>query len=563
MPAAGETDRPMPGKEIRVGAWLVTPSRGELQGGGKRLRIEPKVMEVLVALASRPCEVISRDELLSAIWPGVIVGDDALTQAVIKLRKALGDDARSPAYVETISKRGYRLIASVDQPDGAPAIQPFSVGGVRRPWWQAAAAGVLLASLIAGSSLFHAVPEEPSSSLLDITQPAQADIDRRFALPTAIIMPFAPLSGHFESAHLARAIVADLTTDLSRLEGIQVIDGSQFAGKAPNASQQGARYVVSGILHGSADQLRLSVQLTDAETGRPFWSERYEHPFRDFFAIQEDIVGQLVATLRVKVSEAERHRIATPHTRNLEAYDLFVRAQKALLTRQRADNEEARQLYRQALRLDPTFARAYAGLALTYAADYRYQLIEQGPQALGRAGELAKTAFGINPDIPEVHWVLAYVDMQHRRHEEAMAHLKRAITLDRLFADAYSLLGSVHNFTGEPQKAVAMVRAAARLNRDRGYFLNLGRAYFFLGDAEQAAINLREALSRNAGNLEARIYLAAALALAGDREGAGWETEEIRALAPDFSASKWLETYPLTDARQRDRLTSLLAELGL
>jgi TolB-like protein/Flp pilus assembly protein TadD len=334
------------------------------------------------------------------------------------------------------------------------------------------------------------------------------------------------------------SIVADLIADLSRLAGLRVIDASQLAGQAANALaasapvHHGARYVVSGILQGTADQLRLDVQLTDARTGRQFWSERYEQAFGDFSTIREEIVAQLVGTLSSKVSEAERHRIATPHTRNLAAYERFLRAQEALLTRQRADNENARVLYRQALRLDPTFARAYAGLALTYAADYRYQLTEQGPSALHRAAELAKTALEINPDIPEVLLVLAYVHMQHRQHDEAMSLLKRAVILDDSFADAYSLIGSIHNFTGQPQKAINVVRAAARLNRDRGYFLNLGRAYFFLGDAEQASLNLREVLSRNAGNLEARIYLAAALELAGDREAANWEAEEIRALDP-------------------------------
>ena len=95
------------------------------------------------------------------------------------------------------------------------------------------------------------------------------------------------------------------------------------------------------------------------------------------------------------------------------------------------------------------------------------------------------------------------------------------------------------------------------------YFLNLGRAYFFLGDAEQASINLRDVLSRNAANLEARVYLAATLALAGDRDAASWEAEEVRALAPGFSTGKWLETYPMTDTRQKRQLIRLLAELGL
>jgi len=120
MRVTGETDSPTHGKQFQVGAWLVSPALDELQRGAERVRLEPKAMEVLVFLARRPGQPVSRKELLSGVWPSVLVGDDALTQAVAKLRKALVDDARSPSYIETISKRGYRLVAPVDLPDGIP-----------------------------------------------------------------------------------------------------------------------------------------------------------------------------------------------------------------------------------------------------------------------------------------------------------------------------------------------------------------------------------------------------------------------------------------------------------
>jgi tetratricopeptide (TPR) repeat protein len=126
----------------------------------------------------------------------------------------------------------------------------------------------------------------------------------------------------------------------------------------------------------------------------------------------------------------------------LEAYDYFLRGQAALLTRTRA------------------FARAYAGLALAYAADYRQQWTGSGPQALARARELAETAARIDAEILEVQWVLAYVDAQSRRHEQAIAHLNRAIALDPSFADAYALLGSIHTDMGQPAKAIPLVRTS-------------------------------------------------------------------------------------------------------
>src|SRR5262245_24316441 len=118
--------------ELRIGDWRVSPTTNQLARGGETVRLEPKVMEVLAFLAEQPGQVVSRDARLGALWPGMVVGDDALTQVVIKLRKALGDTARSPAYIETISKRGYRLVAPVDKVT-APAAEPLAETGMVPP----------------------------------------------------------------------------------------------------------------------------------------------------------------------------------------------------------------------------------------------------------------------------------------------------------------------------------------------------------------------------------------------------------------------------------------------
>ncbi len=525
-------------------------------------------MELLLVLASRPGQVVSREELLSTVWPGVVVGDEALSQVVTKLRKALGDDARLPTYIETISKRGYRLIAPVEALEGGPMVEtPVAARGRSRLLGRAAMIGAVLALLGAGAFLWQAARQQAASPVLGQSRIA-ADADRVSALPTVTVTPFDSVADDGTQVYLARGITADLTTDLSRLAGLRVIGASRAAGQAPDTSrpkQPTARYVVSGSVQRAGGQLKVNVRLTDSVTGQQLWSERYERALGDLFVVQDEIVTRLVSALPVKMSEAERHRLARRYTRNLEAYDYFLRGQAALLTRARDDNEIAREMYRKALALDPGFARAYAGLALTHAADYRNQWTDTGPNALARALELAETAFRIDPEIPEGQWVLAYVHAQNRRHEQAIGHLNQAIALDPSFADAYALLGSIQTFIGQPAKAIPLVRTAIQLNPEAGhlYYLVLGRAYLFRGDAEQARINLREALARNTVNLETHIYLAATLALTGDKGAARWEAEEIRALEPGFAIDNWLKSYPMTDEGQKQRLRSLLAQAGL
>jgi tetratricopeptide (TPR) repeat protein len=308
------------------------------------------------------------------------------------------------------------------------------------------------------------------------------------------------------------------------------------------------------------DSLKINVWLLEAPSGRQLWAERYVRPRRDLIAVQEEIVDQLVQALALKVSETERRRLAASHTRNLEAYDLFLRAYAAHLTHQPEENRQARELYRQAAALDPGFARAYAGLAMTYADEYRYQWSSAGADSLARALELANSAREINPNLREVYWVLAYVRMQHRQPAQAIRHLKRAIALDPSYADGYAYLGAVYGYAGEPAKALPLLRYAMRLNPDAGYlyYMSVGEAYFFLGETEQALLNLNEALARNPSNLETRVFLAATHAARGDAEAAQWEMEEIRMLAPGFYLPAWLETAPLTDGRQKRHIIELL-----
>ena len=534
---------------FRIGDWIADPAANELRRGKRVVKVEPRAMDVLACLAARAGEIVTREALFTAAWPGAVVGDEALTQAIAKLRRALGDDAREAAYIETVAKRGYRLVAPVSRPAVAA---PRATAGPRRPLAMviggvAAALGLTLVAVV--------VPwraESPPSAAADEASDPRAGLT---------VLPFETLGPGQDNAYLARGITDGLLMELGRVPQLRVIRAASERGIDPRV----ARYVVGGSVVREGERLRIHVHLRDAASGEQVWSESFDRAYGDLFAVQDDLLRQLVHALPARVGDVERGREARRYTQSLEAYDLFLRARQLFLARTPADNLEARALYRRAVEIDPRFARAYAGLAMTYAIDHRAQWSTEDAPGLARALELARTAAQIDPDVAEIQWALGFVLVQGRRHEEAIEALQSALAIDRSFADAYALLAGIHTYLGEPARTIPLMRLAMRYNPEAGYlyYLNLARAYLFEGDYEQALINVREALRRNPVDVESRAFHAAALVAAGQRGAAQWEAQELRSLQPGFTAVAWLERFPLRSEPHRERLRAWLEEAGL
>lgn len=578
-PADAETATASGAARVQVGAWTVQPALNQLcAAGGQAARLEPKAMAVLMHLADRAGQVVSREAMLAAVWPGVVVGDDSLTQVVIKLRKALGDDPQQPTYIQTISKKGYRLIAPVMHQQAAaaePDPPAIHTERTRRVLGFTTGAPALVIALVTALALALTTgamwwaSDERGAATLAPPQAAGERVEAAGATPPAVaIRPFEALGDEPQTVLLARGITADLVTDLSKVFGVSVIGGPPIAGEAGSpmlAPAPGIRHLVSGSVQRVGDRLRLHVHLTDAQSGQQVWSERFDRPLGSFFAIQEELGPKILKMLPAKVTEAELRRMSLRYTHSLAAYEQFQRGQAALLVRTREENEIAREWFRRAIALDAAFARAYAALALTYAADYRNRWAADSAAALARAFELAQTAHQMNPDIAETYWVQAFVHVERRQHEQALQFLRTAVRLYPSFADGYALMGGVHTYTGQPAETVRLLRTAMRLNPQAGYlyFLLLGRAYLFLGDTEQARVNLEQAVARNPVNLETHVYLAALNTVSGDKGAAAWEVQEIRALKPDFSIRGWLDNYPMAEEGQRARLSQALRDAGL
>jgi TolB-like protein/Flp pilus assembly protein TadD len=387
------------------------------------------------------------------------------------------------------------------------------------------------------------------------------------AAPTVAIRPFEVAGQIPEQAYLAHGLGAELTASLSRLSGLTVVGPSPIGTGAVDESPPlaAARYRLWGEAVHDQGRIQLRLVLIAAATAEQVWSRRLDRPFANLTSLAEDAALALAEALAVEVTAAERRQLTRRRTNSAAAFDLFLRAQSNLLKREASHNLEARELYRRALALDPNFARALGGVALTHAADYRNRWTPDPEVSLASAREAAQAAARLDPGLPEVLWVQAYVHVREGDHESALQLLDRALELDPSFADAYALKGGVLTYVGAPTAALPLLKRAIRLNPRAGYlyWLTLGRAQFYLGDSAQAVRSLRTAASRNPANLELRIYLAAALAASGKGDAAQWEALEIANLAPGFSLSQWLETHPLRDKGHRERLIATLREVGL
>jgi DNA-binding winged helix-turn-helix (wHTH) protein/TolB-like protein len=588
---------------VRVGRWRFDRSLNTLACGDELVRVEPKVADLLSAFVQRPGDLLSRSELLDAVWPGVVVGDEALSQSINKLRRALGDSTRAAAYLQTVPKRGYRLIAEVacdsagnvahlDTRDagGVPAtgLPAESAGGPTqavgsdasmtpraRGWsarrWRISALAVAVAVVAAVVIATLAVP-----GLVGRGRPGDDDLSAILArdaavsgaqrtIPDVLVRPFDVIGPEGTAITMARAFRMQVVATIAQSSQLRVIarDGASVASESAPVSP--LLYQVDGTVQQSGDRLVVHLVLSNTVSHLVLWSRKFDLPLGDLSAGQQAATAELLQALAVKLTESERSRLARPYTSSTSAYQHFLLGQAAFATRERRSNGDARDHYRRALAEDPSFARAQAGLALTYAADATFGWSPDRQTAIALAMDNAGRALALDPEQADVHWVLAWVELQGRHHAAALGHARRAIELDASYADAYALAATVASYIGRPGDALALMRTAARLKSSPGflYHLVLGRAYFFLGDDEQAIASLGVSLRLNPGFLESRIYLAAALARLGRRENAAWEAEEIRAQAPGFSAREWIGESLLTDRAEIGQLEAALAPLGL
>jgi tetratricopeptide (TPR) repeat protein len=259
--------------------------------------------------------------------------------------------------------------------------------------------------------------------------------------------------------------------------------------------EMGVRYVLEGSVRKVGEHVRVTAQLIDGPSGGHVWSERYDRPLKDIFAVQDEIVQQLVTTLRVEVQEAEQQRVRRIPTTNLSAYDALLRAEEPFHRVTKEGVAQARPLYEQAIALDPQYAEAYAWLGWTYWEESHWN---PDPQKLERAFALAQQAIALDDFLAVAHSLVSLVSARRKQSAQAVAEGERAVALDPNSATSAAWLGEVLNYEGRPAEAVGWLERAMRLDpRYPVWFADqLGVAYQLTGRYAEAIAVQQQAILR-------------------------------------------------------------------
>src|SRR5690348_11218259 len=304
-------------EDIAFGPFRLDIRRRMLSRDGTLLPLLPRSLEILCVLAASPGQVISKDELMAKVWPGLVVEENTIQVHVSALRKALGEDIGGQRYIVTIPAIGYRFIANGSEHAGAQG---------------PADAGAALA-----------LPDKPSIA----------------------VMPFDNMSGDREQDYFADGMVEDIITALSRLKWLFVIARNStftYKGRSVDIRQVGrelgVRYVLEGSVRKAGDRVRITAQLIDAETSAHIWADRYDRAVHDIFALQDEITLSTVAAIEPSVRQAEIERARRKRPESLDAYDLVLRATPLVDTGMPEGALQAVPLLERALLLEPNYALA-------------------------------------------------------------------------------------------------------------------------------------------------------------------------------------------------------------
>jgi adenylate cyclase len=391
--------------------------------------------------------------------------------------------------------------------------------------------------------------------------------------PSIAVLPFTNMSDDPKQEYFIDGLTDQIISGLSKVPNLFVIARQStftYKGKPVKvqrvAEDLGVKYVLEGSVQRTADRIRITAQLIDATTGHHLWSERYDRDPEDIFAIQDDITMEIMKAMRVKLTRGEQARLWVKHeTTNLAAYEKSQEARAYILRYTKEDNAQVRQLYEEAIALDPGYASAYAFLGWSHFFDARFGWSKSRAESAKMAFESAQKALEMDDTLDYAHSLLSAVYLIKRQHEKAVAEAERAVALNPNGALVYNTLAGVVGCSGRWEESIIYGKKSIRHDPfpPLTSFHWLGRAYFMTGQYNEAILTFKKLLDVNPNYLPAHAFLAASYSSLGREAEATAAVKEVLRVNPEFSLESYAKTLPYKNKADVERYIGTLRKAGL
>ncbi|MEQ8859301.1 MAG: winged helix-turn-helix domain-containing protein [Pseudomonadales bacterium] len=505
----------------RFGPFELDTAKVELRAEGAVRPLEPQVFSLLALLVENRERLVTTDELIEKIWEGRVVSDAAVSSRIKSARQALGDDGRRQAYLRTLPRQGFRFVADVSV-ERAPAPSPV---------------------------------------------PAAAE------QPSIAVLPFQRIGDPTQHAAIAEGLPHDLITELARLRWLFVTArGSSFrlGGEIDPAEAGrllGVRYCLSGTAEVSGDRLAVVVELTDTRTGGIVWAERFSGRVAEVHAFRAEITAQTLVALELRIPLHEADAAGLAVSENLDAWSSYHLGLQHMFRFNRADNVAAGSLFEQAVKQDPRFARAHAGLSFVHFQNAFLRHTPDPAQETRLARHFASLALDLDPLDPFVQFAMGRSYWLDGDLGTSLHWLERATEISPNYAQGIYALGWTETLAGDALAGRAHVDLAMRLSPldPLHYAMQATRALAHLAQhEEQEAAGWAERAAHAPGAHALIAMIAAAVhAIAGNAERARAWTENALRRNPALSREHFFRAFPMRDPVERARVDEALKALGV
>ncbi len=506
----------------------------ELYRGAEMVSVAPQVFDLLEYLVRNRDRVVSKDDLIHAIWNGRVVSDAALTTRLNVARNAIGDSGEEQRLIKTLPRKGFRFVGQVRE-----ALGPLPA----------------------------AVPDSP----VEPPKPALTLPNR----PSIAILPFANLSSDPEHEYFADGVVEDITMALSLFRWLFVIARNSsftYKGRAVDVKQVGrelgVRYVLEGSVRKAGDRIRIAGQLIDAGTGAHLWADHFDGALEDMFDLQDRVTASVVCAIEPKLQRVEIERARRKPIENLNAYDYYLRGLAKVRSWTKNGNCEALQLFCKAIELDPGLASAYGMAAWCYAQRRGTGWMNERLQESAEGTRLARKAVHLGADDPVALCIGGYA-LAFVAHEfdDAAAFMDRGLTVNPNFAQAWMMSAWLRVWRGEPDLALEHAARAMRLSPLDPFVSGMqgatAYAHFLASRYDMASSWAEKSMRENPNFLLAICMSAASNALAGPLKQAQRGMARAFECDPNLHASNLRDLAPFRRAEDFATFARGLRNAGL